>query len=770
MLFIEHKHALPPETSLIQRVVAASAAFLSLLFAAGCGPLAEPGAESGIQLDLAGASEQAELRRETRRLDLGTREAREALLAGWSIDETADPQTSFVWGMGEVSSLRAFWFEPEPFTMRFRCWAMVRPDEPQILTTVVNGVVAGETVLAGDFQTYEVPVPASAIRRGENRIELRYRYTVAPGPTDRRPLAVAWDWIAFGPHRPAPAPAFDTAASAVSFPFRSRLDYYLRVEPGSRLHWRGIQPWRAARIPRGSSLEVRVKWEDGAEERSFHFGEEDLDEAQEVDLGNPRASLARISFLADPGESRESGAGLTLVRPALRAAASAAAKTEPAPAAAAVPVPASERPNVLLYVIDTLRSDRLGVYGYEKAVSPNLDAFARDAVVFERAFAQSGWTKTSLVSILTGVSPLSHGVLERDHAVPPSLPTLPVLLQNLGYQTIGLNTNGTVGAEFGFDRGFDRYSALFFQDDVEFRAEYSDRPGAELVDWLGSRPAGRPFFAYLHTFDPHDPYQPRSPYRERFAPRLRTTLDTPRDETLAAAFERNPGLTDADVLHDFEKLYDAEIAYNDEQFGLLVRSLKEAGLYDSTLIVVVSDHGEEFLDHGHWGHGHTLYGELLRVPLLVKLPGQRFAGRRVDAVAQHIDIVPTVLAAVGAAPSHPVQGRNLLPFAAGAKDTDDPAVLSLLELDGSRVVSLIRGDLHLLRWERPRPEARLELYDLRQDARERHNRLLEDEVRVGYLLGQIRELERRYPRLSEAPKVHLDEGLEQRLRALGYIR
>lgn len=643
---------------------------------------------------------------------------------------------------------------------------------PQTVSTLVNGKKVGQTQLADGFQSYEVVVPAAALRSGENRIEFLYAYSESPPPgaggvVDSRSLAVAWDWIGFGTSVPPPGPEPKVIAQsgAFSFPFHNRLDFYLEVHPQSRIRWQAIRPWRTSRLDPAASLEVQVELDDGSPERTFRVQPGSFASPQDLALANERTSLARVSFLPLPGRSAPGGVtGLTLLAPELCAAGCAGAEEGEDPDALSASGPA--RPNVLFYLIDTLRADHLGVYGYPRPTSPNIDRFAAEAALFTRAFAQSGWTKSAAASMLTGLTPLSHSVMGRADALPDSLRLLPERLRDLGYETVGITTNPNTSAEFGFSRGYDHYLRLF-DVALEYPNPDSDKVNEELFRWLGARDRRKPFFAFLHTVDPHEPYTPPEPYRHRFAPRTRTGIQRPRPEDVSATLAAHPGLRERDLKGDLEALYDGEIAHNDAQFGLLLRKLRELGLYDNTLIVLLSDHGEEFLDHGYWAHGHSLYREILHVPLIIRFPGGQYAGRRVEPSVQHIDLVPTVLGIVGIQIPPDLPGMDLRAFASGAT-TVEREVSSDLDLDETEISSLVAHGMHLLEWERPDPK--VELYDIRSDWRELLNVADKPDVRFGYLTNRLRTLHRLQSGRTEPKRVTIPPELEKHLRALGYIR
>lgn len=300
---------------------------------------------------------------------------------------------------------------------------------------------------------------------------------------------------------------------------------------------------------------------------------------------------------------------------------------------AAQPAPATPPPNLLLVTIDTLRADRVGAYGYAKGTTPTLDRLAREGLLVEEAVVQVPQTRPSHVSIFTGLQPYEHGV--RDNLSPPleaRFPTLATLLKGRGYATGGFIGAYPVSRDSGLDRGFDRFDDPFGRGSGRARDDRSARPAREVVDpalaWL--RGLGkRPFFAWVHLFDPHAPYTPPSPYRERF--------------------KASP--------------YDGEVAYADAQLARLLEWLGRSGEAARTLVVVTSDHGEGLGDHGWPGH-QLLYQEQIHVPLLVRLPGGP-RGKAVSGVVRTIDIFPTVLDSLGVAPPGRMREHSLRRLIAG---------------------------------------------------------------------------------------------------------
>jgi arylsulfatase A-like enzyme len=435
------------------------------------------------------------------------------------------------------------------------------------------------------------------------------------------------------------------------------------------------------------------------------------------------------------------------------------------------------RPNVLIYLIDTLRADHLGLYGYPRPTSPRIDAFGADATVFLDAQAQTSWTRTAVASILTGLLPQSHGVRDRDDALAPPVATLAEILAVAGYRTAGFITNGNVEPAFGTGQGFELYDYLSeSKERVEFH-QLSDRLNEAAFAWLERwhatpEPDRAPFFLYLHATDPHAPYTPPEPFRRRFAPKVapeRGYLD--HVHAVSAGSEpAPPGTAEA-----WRQLYDGEIAFNDHQFGELIDRLKALDLYDSTLIVLIADHGEEFFEHGGWEHGKTLYAEQLRVPLVIRLPGGEGAGREVAELADQIDVLPTILDHLGLEPPAPVDGRSLLPFLRGDPAAVEPWAaepsFAELRLDAKEMQSAVAGGWKLIlddsEFQRAGP---VELFHVADDPAETRNLHPHHPLEEGFLAQHLRALGIHRPEPAfDADTAEIDEELKGRLEALGYL-
>jgi arylsulfatase A-like enzyme/Flp pilus assembly protein TadD len=404
--------------------------------------------------------------------------------------------------------------------------------------------------------------------------------------------------------------------------------------------------------------------------------------------------------------------------------------------ALAVAVPGGAgRPNVVLVTLDTVRADRMGFLGSTRGLTPALDALARESVVFMRAYAQAPVTTVSHATILSGTYPPFHGVTDFGVPLESSVPFIPELLHQLGYATgafVGsLILDPRNGTAPGFDRGFDVYDAGFrLRRPSEDRYQTIERRGEHVVsralDWIRGVPPGTPFFAWIHLFDAHDPYDPPADLKARFA---------------AAP-------------------YDGEIAGVDRQVGRLLAALTASGVLADTVVAAAADHGEALGEHGENTHGVFLYDETLRVPLLVRGPGVKPA--RIASRVRLADLAPTLLALAQVPVPAAMQGTSLL------RATEDRPVYAATEyprraFGWSPLVSW-RAD-RFLYVRAPRPE----LYDVVADPSEAHD-IASTRSRV--VTGIDAELERFVKNTASggaAPGKAVDPAVAERLAALGYV-
>ena len=407
---------------------------------------------------------------------------------------------------------------------------------------------------------------------------------------------------------------------------------------------------------------------------------------------------------------------------------------------------------IVLVSIDTLRRDHVGAYGYPKPSTPRLDALGRQGLLCEDAVSTSSWTLPAHLSMLTSVPPGLHGGVDMGHGFNRTVPTLAATLRQRGFSTQAVTSHLYVSAVYGVDEGFDH---LDFRQDRK-ATEVANR-AIDLLDRFGDRP----FFLFLHFYDPHWHYDPPEHTRRLFEAGYSGTLTG-----LWQDFSRRQSLSPADLEH-LLALYDGEIRYVDDELGRVLDHLRERGLERGTLLVVTSDHGEEFLDHGSWEHQKTLYEEVIRVPLVVRGPG--ISSRREASPTSLLDVVPTVLDWAGVAPAGRLHGRSLL-LAPGEREcygeTEHTA-------DGTRKLFLRSGQRGWKAILSLAPDsdrlANLEWYDLAMDPLERRRAPAEPDLAVSVRDRAMEMWRQGRAGAASAPPVDLTAEQRERLRALGYV-
>ena len=413
--------------------------------------------------------------------------------------------------------------------------------------------------------------------------------------------------------------------------------------------------------------------------------------------------------------------------------------------------------NVVLISIDTLRPDHLGCYGYERPTSPNLDALCEESVVFRQAISHAPSTLPSHASLFSSLVPQHHGAsFENRRPLADEIVTLPEVLRGYGYRNVSFNGGGQIADGWGVDQGFDVYRSL---------DEHSFGQVVDLgVDWLASEQAGRsPFLLFLHSFEVHHPYTPSAEDLRHFAdPEALDATWFGRSIEIEELRRINQGAVELsdEELELLVSAYDAEIRSMDRALGRLLGALREGDHFDRTMIVFTSDHGEEFGEHGQYGwHAHSLYEELLRVPLVIKLPESRFAGERVARQVRLIDVAPTVLDALEAPIPDEFSGVSLLEILRGVPV---PPLLAVSMRDTPDQVPR-QQSIRAGRWKLSNGFLR----DLRRDPSETlHFGLNRPDL--------LRELQRVLDEVAEGPKhtaeeLELDPETEERLEALGYL-
>ncbi len=460
-------------------------------------------------------------------------------------------------------------------------------------------------------------------------------------------------------------------------------------------------------------------------------------------------------------------------------------------------------PNVLLITIDALRPDHVTAYGYNRPTTPTLDKLASEGVRFANAYATSCWTRASVASIFTSLFPSTHGVNGIGSGLSPSLTTLPEVMQSRGYATGVFSANSFISPLFGYSQGVDRFYAkrpsmfnelmlghimriarkyskltdYMFRDLEDF--QFPPQPSSRLADraprlndafleWQQSL-GGRPFFAYFHYMEAHSPWETADPFKRKFAmqgpyPHQIPIFEglEPFDKAASVAMEQRQAFIDQ---------YDGAIASVDHDLGQMLEELKRRGVLDNTVLIITADHGEEFYDHGGWGHGKSLYNTLVHIPLIVRYPALVPAGMVSTHVARHIDLLPTIAELAGKPVQGAFEGHSLLPILrdpATPEPTPTPIYTEVFH-ESSYARAIQEGQYKLIEAHNFDQERWL-LFDLAQDAGEQHPLDPSTHAATPHLKQRLAEFrDRAKSKAVSAEAVTVDADMKSRLKSLGYV-
>jgi arylsulfatase A-like enzyme len=421
--------------------------------------------------------------------------------------------------------------------------------------------------------------------------------------------------------------------------------------------------------------------------------------------------------------------------------------------------------NVLIIVVDTLRADRVGAVGHGRSLTPRIDDFARDAVTYDHAYSAAPWTLPSMASLYTSRVPREHGAGGRfgEFRILPEEPlTLAEVFARNGAITAALVNVIFLGPVFGMHRGFEEVDQRLVFENVKGRdaAETTD----DALAWLRDHGDDR-FFLLVHYFDPHLKYDPPEPYRSRLAGDVHRAASSFGSEEDMIALRRGEKHLDDGTIRDLEKLYDAEVAYTDAEVGRFLRGMRDAGLADETLVIILSDHGEEFLDHGGFEHAHTLYDELLHVPLVIRPPGHDRGAVTVSATANLLDVAPTACELAGLPVPDDFSGKSLAPTL-GGEDGSDRGALSMGKMWGPVGHAWRSGRYKIISEPSKGPA---ELYDFRADPRELSDLAEERKHDVARMERELRSMLQEMGEREGDPSALSDDQVKV-LRSLGYVQ
>jgi arylsulfatase A-like enzyme len=534
---------------------------------------------------------------------------------------------------------------------------------------------------------------------------------------------------------------------AISLPAGSSLSYYLEIPKDAKLSL------RAGATETSGNATVRITPEGGKPKELWKASLGARWQDQLLPLAAYAGSVVKLDLVAEGGNVAFSSPTILISQPN-----TVEVKTQ--------------AKSVIVVLIDTLRADHLRAYDKSTRVkTPVLDALAAEGAVLENAQSPENWTKPSVASVLTGLYPMSHGAKESEAKLADKALMVSEVFKQQGFATASFIANGYVSDKFGFNQGWDYYTN-YIRENKSTKAEAVFRDAA---DWVAKNKDKR-FFLYVHTIDPHVPYDPPAEYLTMYEPEAYGGKIRPRDtpDLLEKAKRVPPKVTfdEVDRKH-LEALYDGEISYHDHYLGVFIDRLKKLGIYDQVVIVVTADHGEEFFDHGSYGHGHSVYQELLHVPFIVRWPGT-VGPQRVSSTVSTADVSPTILSAAGIKVPDVMEGTDRIPQLLGALPGVPAAAFSDF-LDDRRVIRANRWKL-ILRGLNPT------FFDLKTDPGEKVELDLKSHpIALRYcriLLGQFLGARDRGDWVSAVQKgksvelkseaAEMDEATKAGLKALGY--
>ena len=723
----------------------------------------------------------ASLRRDGLLIDFGSTDSFKYTFGGWRSGwgkHLERDGVAYTHATTATSRLHFHWDTSEALTVRFR----IRREASPFFSLYMNSKpVEKVDITRADWTTYESTIPAELVNPGVNHMLLRWKGTTrAMGEA----VAAAVDFIHIA-REGTVAPNVDALPRHSSLVRKIGSSPALLLAPGTTLSYWMALPERGEPLLGFTAAPVAGKEAAAAEGAAAPVSPLKLTVTAHVDRKGPEELLS-----AEVGDSTPRPLAATLAgfageairldisvtgdaegtgRVALAEPAVYVKGKEPAPA------PAKPAKNAIVVMIDTLRADHVSVYANTRVQAPALDAFAKGGVVFERYSAVEDWTKPSCATMLTGLYPNTHKTQSDSGKLPGSVKMVSEEMKAQNVATGAFIANGYVSGKFGFEKGWDAYTN-YIRENKRTEAEHVF---ADAFQWIEQKALGAErFYAYVHTIDPHVPYDPpeaflklyeKEPYTGSIAPRSTAKL---LEGIKKGTFTPSP----ADKRH-IRALYDGEISYHDKWFGDFMDKLDKAGLLEDTVVMVVSDHGEEFWEHGNVGHGHQIHQELIHVPFIMSWKGSLPEGARVADNQDHGSLVPTLFDAMGLKLPAYLEGSSVLGVARGEATPAPAAGFSTHQ--GEREAAWC-GRYKLLQ----RGPISTSLFDVDGDPGCQNNLKTSHPIALTTMravLGQFqgapnkarwrsRELEQGVAMKVSPENVEMDATTSEQLKALGYFR
>jgi arylsulfatase A-like enzyme len=694
----------------------------------------------------------------------------EARMFGWTRDQKIDKtalivpikRARAVFRFGSVS------MEDQRFTLKLRSLLSPTTGPAPVLNIHLNGHRVHASSLDGSgFRELSFTVSKEHMQIGENYLE--FQCSPLPDKTgDTHWLAL--QSVRFGGPGRIFYPADDSEPQLVKIVGKKGLvlsantilDFVLKVPPRAVLDFDLAFDTARSENTYGEKFVIALTTTSGESSVLFEQGlgpgiGRDMGTAP-IDLSSLADQVCRISFAFLSNVPRErSPAAVSILNAGIRGRAGRSRPDRDTSPGRPFPQPF----NILIYLVDCLRPDHLPFHGYPRNTAPHMAEFVKDSVLFSQAYAQSSWTRPSVGVLFTGLYPFQHLAIDLKSGLAREHRTLAEILQDAGFHTLGISSNAGIKQFFNFDQGFS-----YFKYHSNLEGGTADRLNTYAFAELQKKQT--PFFLYVHTMEPHRPYQ----LKEEFAPVF--TEDELAENSRVVEVE-NLGRIN---LYRLIAMYDATIAQNDKSFGDLMAELKRLGLYDETLIVLMSDHGEQFYEHGGFAHGQNLYQETVKHLFAVKLPGQMNAGAVIPEIVQEIDILPTLLDLAGIpVPSYcpgSSLGRLLLsPPSSGPPLHSEIFLETGVDLNHKAIITGRWKIIHVGKnWSDDLRE--YELFDLEEDPGEQVNLIGRNPVAAEYLKKRLSGWALAQKKLVDIGKEGVEKTLTEKeireLKALGYIK
>jgi arylsulfatase A-like enzyme len=644
-------------------------------------------------------------------LDGGTADFWKWIDGGWKsnwspMERDGDRQVALVQG---IAGVVRFPVDTEDPNADLRVSFSLRPAVPrQALSLFLNEKPIANLQIDDGYKSYEVTLPRARLVAGDNTLRFHFR---GAGTLAGKHTAAAFEKIAIGPkgaREPAAVPKLGSAYGvsgearrAVSSPMDGRFSWYLSIPPSTKLNfWYGTQA-----PPAGVSFAIRAT-SDGKPTKELWTAPATSGWTRaSVDLAPIAGETVRLDLVVKGGGAFGEPQIVADAKPVAREKSKAAE-------------------HVLVWMVDTLRADRLTAWN-DKTITktPGFDQLAREATRFARTTVQGNYSLPSHTTLLTGVLPSVHKMYEDKDRLDEKLPIASQVFQRAGFATAIFSSNGYVSDKWGFKKGWDGYRNFIRED----KPNSADQVWKAAKPWLDEQvKAGKRTFMYLATVDPHVAYNPPERFLKDYWPKPYKGPIKPikTSEQLYQIKVNKLKLTDEDKRY-LEALYNAEVTQNDTTFVQVVADLKQMGIYDKTAIVLISDHGDEFFDHGSVGHGHSLYQELVDVPLLVRFPPLFPEAKVVRDDVEVMDLYSTLFDVAGVDPNSEAQGDSLVPLATDDGPRMDRPAESFH--DGA-IRSLRLGKWKFLTWA-----GRVQLFDLDADPHEKKDLSADHPIALRYV-------------------------------------